>query len=87
MGANLEAASSNNRRKALVQLRDSLAAALDSCDANMLPQLAGQYRATLVELDALPAETVVTAPDELRKLREARRANVAGQAVQSRKAK
>ena len=84
---NWEAAQTNSRRKALVALRDSLAAALDCCESNMLPQLAGQYRATLVELDALPAEVVVTTPDELRKQREARRSEAAGQAVKSAKAK
>ena len=52
---NLAAAQSGDRRAALVTLRDTLARSMDECDANMHAQLAGQYRATLAELAALPA--------------------------------
>lgn len=69
---NLAAAQSGDRRAALVALRDTLARSMDECDANMHAQLAGQYRATLAELAALPAAEVVSKRDELRARRDAR---------------
>lgn len=53
--SNLAAAQSGDRRAALVALRDTLARSMDECDPNMHAQIAGQYRATLAELAALPA--------------------------------
>lgn len=73
--SNLAAAQSGNRRQALERLRDTLAASLDACDPNMHAQLAGQYRATLAELAALPAAEVVPKRDELAKRRADRAAN------------
>ena len=69
---NLAAARSGDRRAALVVARDTIARAMDECDPNMLPQLAGQYRATLAELAALPTAEVVSKRDELRARRDAR---------------
>jgi hypothetical protein len=63
-----------NHKERLEQLRDTLAAAIEVADPNMLPQLAGQYRATLADLAALDATTPkVGIQDDLRKRREERR--------------
>ena len=70
--SNLAAAQSGDRRAALVALRDTLARSMDECDANMHAQIAGQYRATLAELAALPAVEVKSKRDELRERRDAR---------------
>ena len=52
MSGNLDAARVGDQRVALLALRDTLAAAMDSCEPNMLPQIAGQYRATLADIAA-----------------------------------
>lgn len=64
MPSNLEAAQTGNRRAALEQLRDTLAAQLDSTDTATHAQLAAQYRATLAELDELGAGTEETPADD-----------------------
>lgn len=63
-----------DHRRRLEQLRDDLRNAIDRCSENMLPQLSGQYRATLADIAALPP-AVAAAPsvrDELRAQRERR---------------
>ena len=54
MASNLAAARSGDLRAALEALRDTLAAQLDTTEAQIHAQLAAQYRATLTELAALP---------------------------------
>jgi len=73
---NLDAARSEDVRTALVALRDSLAAAMDSCEPNMLPQLAGQYRATLKDLVELPSAKPESPLEKARTSRAARRADL-----------
>ena len=70
--ANLDAARSGDPRVALVELRDTLAAAMDGARPDMLPQLAGQYRAVLRDLAGLPDVKVVSKADELKARRAAR---------------
>lgn len=55
MATNLSAAQSNNRREALVALRDTLATMLDQTEAQIHAQLAAQYRATLLEIEGIDA--------------------------------
>lgn len=43
----------DDHRQRLIELRDLLAKAIRSAEPNMLPQLAGQYRACLADLAAL----------------------------------
>jgi hypothetical protein len=68
---NLRAAQSNDRRKALVAARDTLATAIDGAVSRgdgTVAQLMAQYRATLAdiaELDAGAAPQKVTVVDEL----------------------
>jgi len=65
----------DDHRERLEDLRDKLAMALGQCSENMLPQLAGQYRATLADIAALPpvveAQSVT---DEIRARREKKKA-------------
>lgn len=70
--SNLEAARTNDRRRALEQLRDTLAAALDSAEPNVQAQLAAQYRAALAELAGLPDTGRVSKRDELAARRQDR---------------
>ena len=51
-------------RTRLVRLRDQLTTAIETCSENMLPQLSGQLRATLADIDALPP--LVAGPKTLR---------------------
>lgn len=68
----------NDHRARLERLRDQLTAAIESCSENMLPQLAGQLRATLADLAALPApEERQSLTDELKQRRAARRRSTA----------
>jgi hypothetical protein len=68
----------DDRRKRLEDLRDQLADAIGSCSENMLPQLAGQYRATLADIAALPPVVQkVAVKDDLK----VRRAPPAGKGV------
>lgn len=63
----------DDRRRRLEELRDQLAAAIGACSENMLPQLAGQYRATLADLAALPPVVEkVSVTDELKQRRSRR---------------
>jgi hypothetical protein len=63
----------DDRRARLEELRDQLASALASCTENMLPQLAGQYRATLADIAALPPVVVkVAVKDDLKARRAGR---------------
>lgn len=75
MGSNLSAAQSEDRREALVALRDTLAGLLDSTEAQVHAQLAAQYRATLAEIaeiDAAAAGKPKGIRDELKAKRDAR---------------
>lgn len=64
----------DDRRQRLEALRDQLTAAIELCSENMLPQLAGQLRATLADLAALPVpEERQSLTDELKQRRAARR--------------
>ncbi len=54
--SNLSAAQSGDRRRALEQIRDSLAQAMDEVTGPALAQIAAQYRATLADLDELAAD-------------------------------
>jgi hypothetical protein len=76
MSSNLDAAR-ESRRAALVALRDTLARAMDDADLNMLPQIAGQYRATLADLDALADESPIESPAQrLRRERKEQRSTL-----------
>lgn len=64
----------DDRRQRLEALRDTLTAAIESCSENMLPQLAGQLRATLADLASLPEPVErQSLTDELKQRRAARR--------------
>lgn len=72
---NLTAARSNDRRRALEVLRDTLAEKLDTTESQVHAQLAAQYRATLAEiaeLDAAEPAQKVTVLDELASRRQDR---------------
>lgn len=63
-----------SHRERLESLRDKLEAALDVASENMLPQLAGQYRATLEALAQLDAsQPVAGIEDDLKRKRAERR--------------
>ena len=83
--SNVEAAQSGDRRKALEQLRDTLAGDLDVADPNVRAQLAGQYRACLAELAALPVAQRSTL-DDLAARRAERKGAVVAPAKKGRKA-
>lgn len=83
--SNLDAARSNDRRRALEQLRDTLAAALDVAEPNVQAQIAAQYRAALAELAGLPDTGRVNKRDELAARRQDRQA--AAKAVEPARAK
>ena len=53
---NVEAAVTGSTREALEALRNTLAAAIDTCSMNMLPQIAGQYRNVLSDIADLDAK-------------------------------
>ena len=75
MASNLQAAQSNDRRAALVALRDTLATMLDQTEAQIHAQLAAQYRATLAEiaeLDLAANGKPKGIRDELKERREGR---------------
>jgi glycine cleavage system regulatory protein len=75
MAKNLTAAQSGDRKQALEVLRDTLAAQIDTTEANVHAQLSAQYRATLAELAEIAG--TLTKPkgsiDELKSRREDRR--------------
>lgn len=65
------------RRERLEALRDSLQAVMDEegVGARDFAALSREYRATLAELDALPAAKEVSAADEIAERRARRQAN------------
>ena len=65
----------DDHRERLERLRDQLAAAIETCSENMLPQLSGQYRATLESLAQLAPTAVAraTVRDQLKERREQQR--------------
>lgn len=64
----------SDHRERLEALRDQLAQALADADANMLPQLSGQYRGTLDDLAKLDAKSPAAGiQDDLKELRRKRR--------------
>lgn len=72
---NLEAARTDDRRQALVALRDTLAGLLDGTEAQVHAQLAAQYRGTLAEIaeiDGATAEKPKGLVDEIKARREAK---------------
>lgn len=70
--SNLDAARSGDRRRALEELRDTLAALLDTTDKQVHAQVAAQYRATLAELAELDAVRPGSGGvDELKRRRDA----------------
>lgn len=75
----------DDRLARLVVLRDQLQDALSvaaEVNPNMLPQLAGQYRATLVEISELVAKApaVKSTQDQLRERREQKQQRAGGAA-------
>lgn len=72
--SNLAAAKSGERRRALEELRDTLASLLDTTEAQVHAQLAAQYRATLADLAALDdaKPTPKGLRDELKAKRDAK---------------
>jgi hypothetical protein len=57
---NLEAAQSGSQLSALIALRDTLAAQLDTTDAQIHAQLAAQYRQTLSDIAEIAPDEDVT---------------------------
>ena len=49
---------------------------MDDADANMLPQLAGQYRATLKDLAELPEVKAASALEQAKQARQKRRGDL-----------
>lgn len=67
----------SDQRERLERLRDKLSAAIDGASMEMLPQLSGQYRATLADLAKLDdREPSVMIHDDLREVRRRRRAEL-----------
>lgn len=71
------AAASGDQRAALEAIRDQLAGQLERCEPAVAAQIAGQLRATLKDLAALPAAKEGSMTDEVKRRREARRAAAA----------
>jgi hypothetical protein len=74
MAKNLTAAQTGDRKQALEVLRDTLAAQIDTTEANVHAQLSAQYRATLAELAeiAAPLSKPKGGVDELKQRRKDR---------------
>lgn len=70
--SNVDAARTGDRRAALIELRDTLALALDEGSSGIAAQVAAQYRATLIELEELAPAVTLSKADEL-KARRAKR--------------
>ena len=68
-----EAAASGDIRATYEAIRDDLAKKLDGAPPAVAAQIAGQLRAVLKDLAAMPAAKVVPKRDDLRARREARR--------------
>jgi len=63
-----------DRRTRLEALRDRLEIAMDDAGPQMLPQIAGQYRATLADLDEIDSQSPQAGmQDDLKAQRDARR--------------
>ena len=63
-----------DHREKLIALRDRLERSMDESPPQMLPQIAGQYRATLADIAALDsAAPQVGLEDDLKKKRAQRR--------------
>jgi hypothetical protein len=75
------AAESGDRRKTLEALRDKLAAAVDSdeADPRTLPALSKELASVVRELDSLPGGEKVDEVDEIAERRRKRLAAAAGQ--------
>jgi hypothetical protein len=67
----------SDRRERLIALRDLLAESLREVDPEKRAPLAGQYRATLTEIDALAGAKEADPVDEIAQRRAARRAGTA----------
>jgi hypothetical protein len=64
---------SEDRRNRLVEARDQLSNALQSCESvRDLPALSREYRAVLSELDSLAGEEVTSVVDQLAERRDAK---------------
>ena len=65
----------NDRRAALVELRNMLADAMRSpgVSVNILPQIAARYQAVLEDLASLPPTAEQSTSDRVREQREKRR--------------
>lgn len=80
MPSNLDAVKANDHRQALVTLLETLAAQLDTTEAQIHAQLAAQYRAAwseLVEIDKGAQPTEVSPLDEIAARRSARNGDAA----------
>lgn len=65
MGSLSDAARSNDRRAALVALRDKLAASIDACESGRdMAALSRQFTSVLDELDAMPDPGAAPSPVE-----------------------
>ena len=71
------AAASGDQRAALEAIRDQLAGQMERCEPAVAAQIAGQLRATLKDLAALPLVAEGSKTDEVRARSEARRSAVA----------
>ena len=80
-----DSAASGDIRATYEALRDDLAKKLELAEPAVAAQIAGQLRAILKDLAAMPAAKVVPKRDDLRARREARR--VAGAPAVARAAK
>lgn len=72
----LEAAQTNDRRAALVAMRDALASAMDLAEPQVLAQLSGQLRAVLKDLAELPEAKPESPLEAAKKKRAERRTNL-----------
>ncbi len=66
---------SDDHRRALIAMRDKLAADFVDAPPNVVAQVAARLQAVLEALAALPAEKATSVADELRAKRDERRAS------------
>jgi hypothetical protein len=71
------AASTNDRRRTLIAMRDKLAADMDAAPPAVVAQIAGRLAAILADIDALPVTGELDEYDELELRRKNRRAGSA----------
>lgn len=81
-----KAASTGDRRATLEAMRQSLAAAMDDCETNVIAQIAGRLSAVMLELENLPVKEKSTS-DDLAARRASRRAKAAVAAPAKRRGK